>query len=150
MEKTVYLTGDIFRRRLISAEINFGGDNFRHHLTPISAFISAEFFSDFKIRITNKSNRKGLLLKFRKLQKHCTYLLQPQLSAKRHLEFIYTATIRSFHHQYCSTNNRSYFLKFYSIYNLSVVMKSFKFTAFFFKNNINLEKNLVEINIRRR
>ena len=42
------LTGDIFRRRLSSAEIIFGGDNFRHHFRQISALISAEMFSNIK------------------------------------------------------------------------------------------------------
>ena len=42
-----YLTGDIFRRRLSSAEIIFGGDNFRHHFCQISALISAEMFSNY-------------------------------------------------------------------------------------------------------
>ena len=44
----IYLTGDIFRRRLSSAEIIFGGDNFRHHFCQISALISAEMFSKIK------------------------------------------------------------------------------------------------------
>ena len=44
----IYLTGDIFRRRLSSAEIIFGGDNFRHHFCQISALISAEMFSNIK------------------------------------------------------------------------------------------------------
>ena len=43
-----YLTGDIFRRRLSSAEIIFGGDNFRRHFCQISALISAEMFSNIK------------------------------------------------------------------------------------------------------
>ena len=37
---TEYLTG------YISAEIKFGGDNFRHHFCQISALISADMFSN--------------------------------------------------------------------------------------------------------